>query len=299
MTTIAVGDQERPATLALVAAFAAVYVFWGGTFLAIRWVVAELPPLFTIAMRCAGGAIILFAVLAWTGRLERVGRAHWVTAAIAGVFFFVGCHGVLAWAEQRVSSAQAALYLTTIPLGLVGITAVLERRRPSARVLAGLAVGIAGIAVLAYGSGAHAGTPLDRLALAASGLSWAVGSVIATRGARPGSAPQATAMQLAAGAVALLLLGAAAGEAPNWDLAQLSARGAGSLLFLIVCGTVLGMGAYVWLLRVTSPAAAGSYVFVNPIIALMLASVVGDDVLTVRMLVAGVLVLGAVALTRR
>jgi len=167
-----------------------------------------------------------------------------------------------------VSSAQAALfYMTTIPLGLVGITAILERHRPSARVLAGLALGIAGVAVLARGGGAHSGTLVDRLALAACGLLWAAGSLIATRGSRPRSAPQATAMQLAAGAVALLLVSAAVGEAPAWTLAQLTVRGAGSLLFLIVCGTVLGMGAYVWLLRVTSPAAAGSYVFVNPILA--------------------------------
>ena len=81
MTATAVGERERPATLALAAAFAAVYIFWGGTFLAIRWVVAELPPLFTIAMRCAGGAIVLFARLAWRGRLEHVGRAAGVVGA--------------------------------------------------------------------------------------------------------------------------------------------------------------------------------------------------------------------------
>lgn len=291
-------ERERPSPIALVAAFAAVYIFWGGTFLAIRWVVAELPPLFTIAVRCAGGSLILFAWLAWRGRLERVGGAHWVTAGVAGVFLFLGCHGILAWAEQRVSSAQAALYMTTIPLGLVGITALLDRRRPSAPVLAGLVLGVVGVAVLASGGGEHSGTLLDRLALAASGLFWAGGSLIATRGARPQSAPQATAMQLAAGALVLLVVGAAVGEAPQWDLARLSARGAGAMLFLIVCGTVLGMGAYVWLLRVTSPAAAGSYVFVNPIIALLLAWAVGDDVASVRMLVAAGLVVGAVALTR-
>ncbi|HWN43696.1 MAG TPA: EamA family transporter, partial [Thermoanaerobaculia bacterium] len=103
----------------LIAAFAAIYVFWGGTFLAIRYAVAEVPPLLTIGIRCAGGAAILFLWLAARGQLERTTRAQWKVAGIAGVLLFLGCHGVLAWAEQRVTSGQAALLLTAIAPALV------------------------------------------------------------------------------------------------------------------------------------------------------------------------------------
>lgn len=284
----------------LIAAFAAVYLFWGGTFLAIRYAVAEVPPLLTIAIRCAGGALILYAWLALRGRLERTTAAQWRVAALAGVLLFVGCHGVMAWAEQRVSSGQAALLMTSIPLGLVLLTALLERRHPSGRVLAGLAIGMLGITVLTHGSETASGTLTDRLALAGSGLFWAAGSLIARHGARPESAVQSTAMQLATGTVAVLLASAIAGELSGWNPAHpadITPRALGALVFLIVCGTVLGFGAYTWLLRVTTPAAVGTYAFVNPVVALVLAWMVGDESPSGRAMIAAVLVTGAVLLT--
>jgi hypothetical protein len=95
-----------PPTAPLLAAFAALYVFWGGTFLAIRYAVDEIPPLLMMATRCAGGAAILFAWLAWRRKLERPTRDQWLTSAMAGAFLFVGCHGLMAWAEQRVTSGK-------------------------------------------------------------------------------------------------------------------------------------------------------------------------------------------------
>lgn len=279
----------------LIAAFAAIYLFWGGTFLAIRYAVAEVPPLLTIAIRCGGGALILYAWLALRGQLERTTAAQWRVAAMAGVLLFVGCHSVMAWAEQRVPSGQTALLMTTIPLGLVLLTALLERRRPSGRVLAGLAIGMLGIAVLTHGSAS--GSLTDRLALAGSGLFWAAGSLIARHGARPESAAQSTAMQLATGTVAVLLASAVAGEISGWSPAEMTPRALGALVFLIVCGTVLGLGAYTWLLRVTTPAAVGTYAFVNPVVALGLAWMVGDESPSGRALIAAALVTGAVLLT--
>jgi drug/metabolite transporter (DMT)-like permease len=219
-----------------------------------------------------------------------------VTSAIAGAFLFVGCHGVLAWAEQRVSSGQAALLLTCIPLWLVLLTSVRERRAPSRMVIAGLALGTLGVALLARGNGEWSGTLLDRLALIGTGLSWAIGSVIARDGARPASAAQSTAMQLAAGGAAVLALSLITGEFAGWSPAQLTLRGAMSVLFLVTGGTVLGFGAYTCLLRVTTPAAVGTYAFVNPVVALGLALAVGDEPFSIRTIVSGIMVLGAVLL---
>jgi len=282
--------------LGVAAAFAAIYLFWGGTFLAIRYAVADVPPLLTIAVRCAGGAALLYTWLLWRGGLERPTRKQWLTSAVAGAFLFVGCHGVLAWAEQRVSSGQAALYMTAIPLWLVLLTSVRERRVPSRMVIGGLVLGTLGVALLARGNGIWAGTVTDRLALIGSGLAWAIGSVIARDGARPASAAQSTAMQLAAGAAVVLALSLASGELAGWSLQQVTQRGVLSLAFLVVAGTVLGFGAYTWLLRVTTPAAVGTYAFVNPVVALALAWAVGDEPFSARTVVAGLTVLGAVVL---
>ena len=92
----------------VVAAFAMIYLMWGGTFLAIRYAVADVPPLMTMVLRCAAGASLLLAWLAWQGTLVRPSRGQWLTTGVAGVLFFLGCHGLLAWAEQRVTSGEAA-----------------------------------------------------------------------------------------------------------------------------------------------------------------------------------------------
>lgn len=281
----------------LVAAFAAIYVFWGGTFLAIRYAVAEVPPLLMMALRCAGGAAILFLWLALRGQLEKATRAQWAVAGLAGVLLFLGCHGVMAWAEQSVSSGRAALLMISIPLSLVLLSAALERRRPSGRVLLGIGLGMAGIGVLTWGDQGSSAPLGVQLIAVVSGVSWSAGSLVGRHGARPKSAVQSTAMQLASGALVLFLASFAFGEPGGWSPSEVSARGWLSLAFLIVCGTVLAFAAYTWLLRVSTPAAVGTYSFVNPVIALGLAWAVGDEPANARALFAAAFVLGAVFLS--
>jgi drug/metabolite transporter (DMT)-like permease len=293
------GFRVTPSRASLVAAFAAVYVFWGGTFLAIRYAVAEMPPLLMMALRCLGGAAILFAWLAWRRQLERPTRAQWLTSLAAGAFLFVGCHGLLAVAEQRVSSGQAALYATSISLWIVLLDALERRVAPTRRVLVGIAVGTVGVAVLTAGD-ASSGTTVDKVLLLLGGLYWAAGSLVARDGARPRSAFQSTAMQLAAGAATLLVASGLTGEITSgWTPSAITPRGLASLGFLVICGTVLGFGAYTWLMRVAPPATVSTYAFVNPVVALTLGWAVGDDTIGVRTIVAAVLVIGAVLLTRQ
>jgi drug/metabolite transporter (DMT)-like permease len=168
----------------VIAAFATVYVMWGGTFLAIRYAVADVPPLMTMVLRCAGGAALLYAWLLWRRGLERPSRSQWLTAGAAGVFYFLGCHGLLAWAEQRVTSGEAALFMTGIPLWLVALEAVLVRRAPSRRVVLALLLGISGVAVLTWGE-TQAGGLGERVVLVVSALFWAVGTLIVRRGGTP------------------------------------------------------------------------------------------------------------------
>jgi drug/metabolite transporter (DMT)-like permease len=287
-------ERSAPGT-SIIAGFAAIYLFWGGTFLALRYAVMEVPPLLTIAIRCIGGALILYGWLRWKGGIEAATGRQWLTSSAAGLFFFLGCHGVLAWTEQRVSSGQAALYLTSTSLWLVVLAAVRERRAPRGQVIAGLLLGVVGVAVLVGGK-STTGSVLDRLVLIATGLSWAIGSLIARDGPRPASAIQSTAMQLAAGGVIVLAVSLVTGELAGWSAQQVTSRGAGSLAFLVLGGTVVGFGAYTWLLQVTTPALVGTYSFVNPLVALALAWAVGDEAFSGRTILAAAIVLGAVFL---
>jgi drug/metabolite transporter (DMT)-like permease len=288
---------DQPASRLVVGvAFAAIYLFWGGTFLALRYAVVEVPPLLTIAIRCVGGAGVLYGWLLWRGELEPTTTRQWLTSALAGGFLFVGCHGVLAWAEQRVTSGQAALYLTSTSLWMVLLSAVRERRFPTGKLVLGLLLGVIGIAVLVGGKSEAEGSLTDRVILVGTGLSWAVGSLIARDGARPRSAIQSTAMQLGAGGAVVLSLSLATGELRGWDTAQVSGRGAGALVFLVLAGTVLGFGAYTWLMQVASPALVGTYSFVNPVVALALAWALGDERFSWQTVGPAVIVLGAVIL---
>jgi len=290
-------NHSAPPRLALAAALAAIYFFWGATFLAVRYAVLVVPPMLIIVFRCAGGALILFAWLAWRRELERTTWAQWRTAAIAGLLLFLGSHVSLAWAEQRMSSGQAALFTSAIPLWIVLMESVKARTMPSTRVLVGIALGVIGVGVLAGGSALRAGLPSDRALVTVGAFCWAAGSLVGRHGARPASAIQTTAMQLGTGAVWVLTVSALRGDLAHFALARLDLRTELALLFLVLCGTVIAFGSYTWLLRVASPAAVSSYAFVNPMVALALGVAVGDDVLSSRVLLSAALVIAAVVLT--
>jgi drug/metabolite transporter (DMT)-like permease len=295
-----VSEGTAPPRGALVAAFAAVYLCWGATFLAIRYAVADIPPLLVIALRCAGGGSVLLAWLVWRGRLVPVPRALWWRLAGSGALLFLGCHGLLAWAEQRVPSAEAALFMAAIPLWLVSLDALQVRRLPPAGVFAGLALGLLGVGVLASGDAATApdaggpGGGLERVGLLVSAFCWAAGSLAGRD--RQGRLPaaQTMALQLMVGSVVVLAGSAAPGELDAWSAAAVSGRAAGAMAFLVLGGTVLGFGAYSWLLRATTPAAVGTYAFVNPVVALGLAALVGDGMISGRGLLAAALVVSGV-----
>ena len=290
-------SQLPPRRLPLLAAFAAIYFFWGATFLAVRYAVVVVPPMLIIVVRCTGGAAILFAWLAARRELQATTWAQWRTAALAGLLLFLGSHVSMAWAEQRMSSGQAALFTSTIPLWVVLMESARAREMPSVRVLAGVGLGIAGVATLAGGRAFNAGLPSDRVLVSMGACCWAAGSLIGRHGARPASAIQATAMQLAAGALWVGAASALHGDFARFAPGLVTARASVALLFLVSCGTVLAFGSFTWLLRVASPAAVSSYAFVNPIVALALGTLVGDDRLSSRLALSAALVVGAVAVT--
>ena len=282
----------------VLAAFAAVYVVWGSTYLAIRFAIETLPPFLMAGTRfLASGA----ALYAWTRArgAPRPTRLHWRETAVVGAFLLVGGNGGVAWAEQRVPSGLAALLVATVPLWMV----LLEWWRsggvkPGWRTWAGIATGFLGLGILVgpaelLGGGAADG--VGAAALVAASVLWAVGSVYSRRAALPESPLQATGMEMLAGGAMLVLVGSAAGEWGRLDPGAVSGRSLLALAYLVVFGSGVGFTAYVWLLKHVEVAKVSTYAYVNPVVAVFLGWLLAGEAVTARTLAAAAVIVVAVA----
>jgi len=296
------GDADAPgqSRTQLIAAFAAVYVVWGSTYLAIRYGVESIPPFALAATRFLISGALLFTWARWRGSASPT-RRQWRDAAIAGVFMLTGGNGAVVWAEQRVPSGVAALLAATVPLWMVLIDWLRPRgRRPTGAVLAGVLIGLCGLVLLVWqpaGNGSSAAVDaLGATVLVLGSLMWALGSVYNRYGDRPGSAAMATAMQMFGGGTALLILALGTGEIAHFSIAQVTRASAIGWLYLVVFGSLVGFTAYIYLLRATTPAKASTYAYVNPLVAVVLGWAIASEPITWRTIVAAAVILVGVAL---
>ncbi len=291
--------QTQPAPRArIVLAFAAIYLIWGSTYLAIRIAVAEVPPLLMAGARMLAAGTVLYAVARRTGAPPPTGR-EWRGAALGGALLFLAGNGALAWAEQRVPSGLAALMMAMTPLFAV-LLEVAERggRRPGARAALGVALGLAGVAVLVGGPGIGGLRPdgLTMLVLVGGDFAWALGSTQRVGRLLPRSPAMSAAAQLLAGGGLLLVAGLAAGEGPRLAAGGVTARALLAIGYLVVFGSLVAFTAYTWLLGVVPVSRVATYAFVNPVVAVLLGWSLGGETIGPRELVAAAAVVAAVAL---
>lgn len=287
------------ARLFLVAAFAAVYVIWGSTYLAIRFAIETIPPFTMAGVRfvVAGGALYLWS-RALLGRPKPT-AAEWRTTAVVGVCLLLVGNGAVVWAEQWVPSGLVALLVATVPFWMVLLDWLwASGERPGPWLVGGLLWGLVGVGLLASAEGL-ADSLQDLVGggvvlLGAGG--WAVGSIYSRRAAMPSSPRLSTAMQMLVGGLLLLAAGAGAGEWGGLDVGGVSLKSALALLYLIVFGAIVGYTAYIWLLQHTTAARASTYAYVNPVVALFLGWALADEPVTLRTLVAAAMILSAVML---
>jgi drug/metabolite transporter (DMT)-like permease len=287
-------SNGHPSRLRLLGAFAALYVLWGSNFLAIRYAAEAMPPFLMMAVRCLMAGAILFA---WARVRSGEGPAtgHWRSAAAVGTLLFLGCHGLLAWAEQRIPSGVAALVLATTPVWLTLLDWGAGGPRPTGRAVAGLALGLAGLVFL-VGPSTGGATLLALLVLVLSAFAWAAGSILSRRLRLPSNLVLSSGMQLLAGGVALSLVGLALGEAGRVDRGMLTVRALGGFAYMVLVSSLVGFTAYTWLLRVAPPTQVGTYAFVNPVVALMVGWAVGGERVSAATLVASAVIVAGVAL---
>lgn len=288
---------ERGGRLLLISAFAAVYILWGSTYLAIALAVESIPPFLLIGLRSlAAGAILL--ALAQINNPGLPPPRAWAFASVSGVLLFGGCHGTLAYAEQYVPSGLAAVMLATIPFWIVLIKWALSAAdRPNALTLAALVPGLAGVALFMLPADARQRGGVDpgvALLLLAASFSWAAGSVVSQRQGAATPPVASAAMQLLCGGAALLIASPLRGEFDGFSLWRVSSSSWMALVYLTLAGSVVAFTAYVWLLDHAPAPVVATYTFVNPIIAVGLGWAALGEQLTLRMLAGFALIVGSV-----
>ena len=308
---VAVNGQLLPASPAsidkpwaplgmVIAAFAAVYLIWGSTYLAIRLAIETIPPFLMAGTRflCAGA--LLFGVMR-ARRVPTPKGVQWRSAAIVGALLLLAGNGGVTWAEQRVQSALTALLIATVPLWMIVLDWLRPggSGRPRIAVFVGLAIGFAGVALIVLArdrTGHNAVDPIGVTALLGAALCWAIGSVYSKQMPQAANPLMAVAAQMLCGGALMVATALARGEAAGFHPSAVSRTSLYALVYLVLIGALVGFTAYVWLLRVSTPARVSTYAYVNPFIAVVLGWFVAHEPISGSILLAGSLIIGAVVL---
>ncbi len=292
--------QFRPNkdTSALIA-YLTVALFWGSTYLVIRIGVQHMPPAAMAAMRFLIAGFLMLLIVRLTGRPLPSRAVDWRTNIVVGVLLLGVANGLVVWAEQFIESGIASIIVVTATLWMVLFSAILpgKKLRPTPSQLIGLLIGFAGTFVLV-------GANLDELrttdwrgpaALTVAAASWGLGTVYSQR--RPTSSGPFvnSALQMIFGGTALAVVATVRGE---WGGLEPTWQGAAVIAYLVIFGSIVSFTAYVHLLRLWPANVAGTYTYLNVVVAVFLGWLILDEPLTARTLIAAVTVLAAVAWVR-
>ena len=288
---------RRPGAAAVVA-LAAVYVIWGSTYLGVAVAVRSIPPLLMLSLRflVAGGILYAWSIRRGDRVGDRPGFRQWRAATIVGGLLLFVDTGLVAWAVQRgLDTGLAALLCATIPLWLVGIDGIVSGRRLSGGTVAGMGIGLVGVAVLVGPSASHLDLPAV-LAVLVGTIAWAGGTIYARSASLPRRPNVGAGMEMIAAGVLLAIAGVATGELGRLHPTQVPLAAVGAMLYLIVFGSLLAYTAYGWLLRNVSTTIVSTHAYVNPVVAIALGAAVLGEPVTGMTVLAGLLVVLSVVL---
>ena len=300
-------DAPHASRAMILAAFAAIYLIWGSTYLAIKVAIETVPPFLMTGVRflIAGGVLYAWSVFRPSPAPQGVSAvqpsalAGWRNAFVVGALLIVGGTSLVGWAELSVPSGITSLILATTPLWMVLLDGASNRRTPSRQVLAGVMVGLAGLAILIGPSLLSPGEGVNLLgagALVLASLTWTSGALYSRRLPHVGSPARTTGMQMIAGAVLSLLIGVAIGELDRFSLANITTTSVIAVSYLVVFGALVGFSAYLWLMRVSTPSRVATHAYVNPVVAVLLGWAVLGEAVTMRTGVAMAVIVVAVVL---
>ncbi|HXK12759.1 MAG TPA: EamA family transporter [Vicinamibacteria bacterium] len=276
-----------------------VWVVWGSTYLAMRVVVREMPPIPGAAARflCAGTVMGLVALVV-DRRHGWPSRRQWLDYGLIGVLLLSIGNALVMWAEQTVPSGTAALVVATVPVWILLLDGLRPGGQPwTARVWIGTVVGLGGVFLVARPEGElDAAHGLAIVALQVATLAWTVGSLYAQSVPKRLPLASAAAVEMLAGSLALLVASCFVGG--DWPrMGAASARAWGGLLYLVVFGSLVGFTAFAYCLNELPATTVGTYAYVNPVVAVILGALVLAEPLTAGLVAGGLLIVLSVALT--
>lgn len=292
--------MTRREKFAAYGAWAAVCVFWGTTYLAIRVGLVSFPPMLFASMRFVMAGTVLFLVMS---RLRRarlpVGR-EWLNIAVVALALLGVGNGGVVWAEQWISSGTAALLVATSPFWVAGLERLRRNgERVGGRAVVGMLLGFAGLTLLVAPDLLSASLNwkyvLGIVVIQLGCLSWTAGSIYAKQHETGVSPMMSAALQMLIAGAALGILGTAMGE---WGALRFSAPAVGALLYLVVFGSIVAYGAYTYAIEKLPLSIVSTYSYINPVIAVLLGWAVLSEPLSWRVAVGATIILVGVALVK-
>jgi drug/metabolite transporter (DMT)-like permease len=283
----------------LISAFAAVYIIWGSTYLAIRFAIETIPPFLMAGSRflIAGAMLYFYARL---NGAPRPSAKHIKSTSMIGILLLVGGNGGVVWAEQLIPSGITALIITIEPLWVVLILwFTKEGKTPSWHVWLGILMGITGIIILIGMqdlSNVRNINITGFIVLQCATLSWALGSVYSSKADLPSSSIMTTGLQMFIGGLVLVAISFFSREFQSFNIDEITLSSLFAVIYLIFFGSIIGYTAYSWLTREVSPGKLSTYAYVNPAIAVLLGAWLGHEPLTANILIAAPILITAVAL---
>jgi drug/metabolite transporter (DMT)-like permease len=291
--TVSTAKQKSGFDVCVMLAFAAIYVLWGSTYLAIRIAVQLVPPLFAAGVRFFLAGTLLYAVMRLCGRPRPAGK-EWGSLAVIGLLMFVVTYGAVFWAEQYVPSGFTSVLEATLPLITIGLEVfVFRQQRFRWSLLVSIAVGFVGVLLLLLHNAQHVAI-LPCAAILGGGAAWSLGAVLTRSLPLPKSKGITAGAEMMFGGAILLILSASTGEMHPFP--HLSAKAVGALLYLVVAGSLVGFSAFVWLLGRMPATRVASHAYINPVVAVALGYFFAGEVVTPRMLLGTALIVASVAL---
>ena len=287
-------------SILFIAAFAAVYIFWGSTYLAIKYAIETMPPFLMAGSRFIFAGLILYIWARFSKDYAKPSLKHWRTSFIVGTLLLLGGNGCVVLAQHYISSSLAALLVATEPFWIVLLSWLwLKGSRPNWKVALGLLIGFVGVYLLIGGHGGSAegsGQILGAFLVIAAALSWATGSMYGLRATTPKSSALTAGMQMLSGGAVLTLVGSLKGEWTTFNIADVSANSWFAVAYLIIFGSLIGFTAYSWLLKNAQPAMVATYAYVNPVVAVFLGWLIAGETFTTQMLIGAGVIIGSVVL---
>lgn len=295
-------DQStKPSSLAVWAGLGTIYLVWGSTYLGIAVAVESMPPFLMASARflLAGLLLATWVVLRHRSDIRRLTRTELRDALIVGALLAGVGNGFVSWGEQSVPSGITALMVALTPAWLAVIGRAWLGDRLPVTVVAGIGLGLVGVAFLSWPAGGPAGSldPAGLAAVLAAPVGWSLGSAYAARRARLPAPPMlSTALQMLLGGVVLAVFGAVSGEFAQLEPAAFSGASWLAFVYLTLVGSLLAWTVYAWLLRVAPLPKISTYAYVNPVVAVVLGTIVLDEPIGPRTIVGATIIVAGVAL---